>query len=43
MPPPGAACSDFLGSVILPGIGNWAQQEAATETNAALESILKGL
>jgi pimeloyl-ACP methyl ester carboxylesterase len=40
---PGAACSDFRGSVILPGIGHWVQQEAPAETNAALESFLKGL
>ena len=40
---PGAACSDFRGSVILPGIGHWVQQEAPAQTNAALESFLKGL
>ena len=40
---PGAACTDFRGSVILPGIGHWVQQEAPAETNAALEGFLKGL
>lgn len=40
---PGAACSDFRGSVILPGIGHWVQQEAPAETNAALQGFLKGL
>ena len=40
---PGAACSDFRGSVILPGIGHWVQQEAPADTNAALETFLDGL
>jgi pimeloyl-ACP methyl ester carboxylesterase len=40
---PGAACTDFRGSVILPGIGHWVQQEAPAETNAALEGFLKGI
>lgn len=40
---PGAACDDFRGSVILPGIGHWVQQEAPALTNAALEGFLKGL
>ena len=40
---PGMGCTDFRGSVILPGIGHWVQQEAPTETNAALEGFLKGL
>jgi epoxide hydrolase A/B len=40
---PGAACSDFRGSVILPGIGHWVQQEAPKETNAALQEFLNGL
>jgi pimeloyl-ACP methyl ester carboxylesterase len=39
---PGMACTDFRGSVILPGVGHWVQQEAPTETNAALEGFLKG-
>jgi pimeloyl-ACP methyl ester carboxylesterase len=39
----GAACADFRGSTILPGIGHWVQQEAPAETNAALERFLKGL
>ena len=40
---PGAACDDLRGSVILPGIGHWVQQEAPALTNAALEGFLKGL
>jgi pimeloyl-ACP methyl ester carboxylesterase len=40
---PGAGCTDFRGSVILPGIGHWVQQEAPAETNAALERFLSGL
>lgn len=39
----GAACKDFRGAVILPGIGHWVQQEAPAETNAALEGFLGGL
>jgi len=39
---PGIACTDFRGSVILPGIGHWVQQEAPAATNAALEGFLKG-
>jgi epoxide hydrolase A/B len=40
---PGSACTDFRGSVILPGIGHWVQQEAPAETNAALQGFLKVL
>ena len=40
---PGAGCPDFRGSVILPGIGHWVQQEAPAETSAALQQFLKGL
>ncbi len=40
---PGAASSDFRGSVIIPGAGHWVQQEAPDETNAALEGFLKQL
>jgi epoxide hydrolase A/B len=40
---PGMACTDFRGSVILPGVGHWVQQEAPTGTNAALEGFLKGV
>jgi pimeloyl-ACP methyl ester carboxylesterase len=40
---PGVACTDFRGSVILPGIGHWVQQEAPAETTAALQGFLKGL
>jgi pimeloyl-ACP methyl ester carboxylesterase len=40
---PGIACTDFRGSVILPGIGHWVQQESPAETNATLLGFLKGL
>ncbi len=40
---PGVGCADFRGSTILPGIGHWVQQEAPTETNAALERFLATL
>lgn len=40
---PGVACSDFRGSTIVPGAGHWVQQEAAGETNVALERFLETL
>jgi pimeloyl-ACP methyl ester carboxylesterase len=40
---PGLACSDFRGSIILPGIGHWVQQEAPSQTSAALQAFLDGL
>jgi pimeloyl-ACP methyl ester carboxylesterase len=40
---PGAGCTDFRGSTILPGIGHWVQQEAPAETNAALDRFLATL
>jgi pimeloyl-ACP methyl ester carboxylesterase len=40
---PGAACTDFRGSVIVPRVGHWVQQEAPAEANAALEGFLDGL
>jgi pimeloyl-ACP methyl ester carboxylesterase len=40
---PGAACTDFRGSVIIPRVGHWVQQEAPAETNAALEKFLDDL
>ncbi len=36
----GAACSDFRGSVIVPHVGHWVQQEAPEATNAALDGFL---
>jgi pimeloyl-ACP methyl ester carboxylesterase len=36
----GAACSDFRGSVIVPRVGHWVQQEAPDVTNGALEGFL---
>lgn len=38
---PGAACADFRGSTIIPGVGHWVQQEAPAATNAALEAFLR--
>jgi pimeloyl-ACP methyl ester carboxylesterase len=40
---PGANCTDFRGSFIIPRVGHWVQQEAPAETNAALEKFLGGL
>ena len=40
---PGAACDDFRGSTIIDGVGHWVQQEAPTETNAALKTFLSSL
>ena len=37
---PGAGCSDFRGSTIIPGVGHWVQQEAPGEVNAAIEQFL---
>jgi pimeloyl-ACP methyl ester carboxylesterase len=37
---PGAACSDFRGSVIVPRVGHWVQQEAPDATDLALEGFL---
>ena len=36
----GAACSDFRGSVIVPRVGHWVQQEAPDATNTALDAFL---
>ena len=35
--------TDVKDWVVLPGIGHWTQQEAATEVNEALLGFLKGL
>lgn len=40
---PGAACADFRGSVIIPKVGHWVQQEASAATNAALDGFLAQL
>jgi pimeloyl-ACP methyl ester carboxylesterase len=40
---PGAACLDFRGSTIIPGVGHWVQQEAPEATNAALSEFVNGL
>tara|TARA_B100000809_G_scaffold58000_3_gene54267 strand:+ start:1463 stop:2416 length:954 start_codon:yes stop_codon:yes gene_type:complete len=40
---PGTACDDFRGSTIIDGVGHWVQQEAPTETNAALKTFLSSL
>ncbi len=39
----GAACDDFRGTTLIEGAGHWVQQEAAHETNLALERFLDGL
>ena len=35
--------TDFRGSTLIRGIGHWVQQEAPDETNAALETFVRGL
>lgn len=40
---PGATCSDFRGSTIVPGAGHWVQQEAPAAVNQALDAFLTGL
>ncbi len=40
---PGAACSDFRGSVIIPRAGHWLQQEAPDQTNRALFAFIDRL
>ena len=40
---PGAACSDFRGSTIVPGAGHWVQQEAPDTVNETLDAFLTGL
>ncbi len=38
-----AACLDFRGSTLIPGVGHWVQQEAPEATNAALAEFVAGL
>jgi pimeloyl-ACP methyl ester carboxylesterase len=38
-----AACLDFRGSTIIPGVGHWVQQEAPDAVNAALTEFVQGL
>ena len=40
---PGAACTDFRGSTIVPGAGHWVHQEKPAEVNAALLAFLSSL
>ena len=40
---PGAACTDFRGSTIVPGAGHWVHQERPAETNAVLLAFLQSL
>lgn len=40
---PGAACTDFRGATIIPGVGHWVQQEAPDATDAALDAFLDSL
>jgi len=39
----GAALEDFRGSVIIPKVGHWVQQEAPEAVNVALEGFVRGL
>ena len=39
----GAACEDFRGTTLIERAGHWVQQEAADETNRALERFLDGV
>ncbi len=39
----GAACTDFRGTTIIPGVGHWVQQEAPDATNAALDAFVDSL
>jgi pimeloyl-ACP methyl ester carboxylesterase len=40
---PGAGCSDFRGTTIVPGVGHWVQQEAPDVVNGVLEEFLTGI
>jgi pimeloyl-ACP methyl ester carboxylesterase len=40
---PGAACADYRGTTLVPGVGHWVQQEAPAAVNEALERFLAGL
>ena len=40
---PGAACTDFRGSTIVPGAGHWVHQERPAETNNVLLAFLQSL
>ena len=40
---PGAACTDFRGSTIVPGAGHWVHQERPAETNTALLAFLRSV
>ncbi len=38
-----AACADFRGATIVPGVGHWVQQEAPAAVNAALQEFVESL
>ena len=40
---PGAACTDYRGTTIVPGAGHWVQQEAPVDVNAALDAFVDAL
>ncbi len=40
---PGAACTDFRGTTLVPAAGHWVQREAPDAVNAALDSFLDTL
>ena len=39
----GAACTDFRGTTVVPGVGHWVQQEAPAAVNAALQTFVESL
>ena len=39
----GAACTDFRGATVVPGVGHWVQQEAPAAVNAALQLFVESL
>lgn len=40
---PGAFCTDYRGTTLIPGVGHWVQQEAPEAVNAALERFFASL
>lgn len=40
---PGANCTDYRGTTLIPDMGHWIQQEAPEATNAALHEFVNGI
>ena len=40
---PGAGCTDFRGTTLVPDAGHWVHQEAVAVTNTALDAFLQSL